>query len=461
MANTAETLITQVPSTPPPARTRSAHSNSPNPANPAKSGLASPPRLSTSMTPPPSTQPPRFQSPVQRSSVGPTDPLLSPPTTIKYSGSTALPTSDIVENASFDDLKTMVNDLIAAVKDARTSAAHFKLQYSLLAMETQEAAQRAEVEHQMTKREVEVLQASEQRHRAALLATPQHSASTQQPQLEALTKTCKSLEDERNEAEGRLNRAKKLIELEKDKVELLMEEKIMLKKRIRENREHFTRLRSQSPIYGTPRDQYTTPQRRGPPRFPESSSNIAALLAADQVLSGEVMSVPSTPTKSQVAPLRHGHSRGAHSLSSLHTTPVRPRAMASEGHGLRYSMSAPGSQLVNESAERERHERHERHERDSTISISDADEDSDMEIQHSQASDLATEMLRKNPASQESLRLSQSAQTSSHLLQTKLLGNVKKPGIGKRRGSFEEDVKAKKTKYSSGVGLGIEAWHPA
>ncbi|RMZ84771.1 hypothetical protein DV737_g930, partial [Chaetothyriales sp. CBS 132003] len=422
MANTTIETLTHVPSTPPPARTRSAHSSSPNAA---KSALASPPQLSASMTPPPSTQPPRFQSPVRRPSVGLTDPLLSPPTTIKYDGSTALPTRDIVESASLDDLRTMVNDLIAAVKDARTSAAHFKLQYSLLVMETQEAAQRAEVEHQMTKRE--------------------------------------SLEDERDEAEARLNRAKKLIELERDKVELLMEEKTMLKKRIRENREHFTRLRSQSPIYGTPRDPYTTPQqRRGLPRFPESSSNIAALLAADQVLSGEVMSVPSTPTKSQVASLRHGHLRGAHSLSSLHTTPARARAMPSDGHELSYPISAPGSQLVNESAERERHERHER---DSTISMSDVDEDSDNEIQHSQASDLATEMLRKNPASQESLRLSQSAQTSSHLLQTKLLGSsVKKPGVGKRRGSFEQDVKgikAKKAKYSSGVGLGIETWQPA
>jgi hypothetical protein len=350
----------------------------------------------------------------------------------------------------------MAADLVAAVTDERTSAAHFRLQYSLLAMETHEAAQRAEVEHQMTRREVEVLQAAEQRHRAQLSATPRNSLPTAQPQIDTLTRTCQDLEDERDEYAQKLQRAKKLIELEKDKTELLLEENSLLKRRIRENREHFTRLKSQSPIYATPRDPYTTP-RRAPPRFPETSSShqpFAALLAADQVLSGESISVPSTPTKSQSSKFKHGHTRGAHSLSSLHTTPVRTRPVtADEFPDPHYPLSAPGSQLVNESAERERHDR------DSTISISDAEELSN-EVPPSQASSLATDMLRKNPASQESLRLSQSAERSSNLLQTKLFGNVKKPRAGKRSGSFGEgDMKAKKAKLNQGVGLGIESWN--
>ena len=359
----------------------------------------------------------------------------------------------------------MATDLVAAVTDARTSAAHFKLQYNLLAMETQEAAQRAEVEHQMTRREVEVLQAADHRNRAALSATPRNSLPPQQPQIDALTRTCQDLEDERDEYASRLQRAKKLIELEKDKAELVMEENALLKRRIRENREHFTRLKSQSPIYMTPRDPYTTP-RRAPPRFAETSSShqpFAALLAADQVLNGESISVPSTPTKSQSSKIKHGHTRGAHSLSSLHTTPVRTRPVTSDGFpDTRHPLSAPGSQLVNESAERERHDR------DSTISISDAeDAGSENDIPQSQASSLATDMLRKNPASQESLRLSQSAERSSNLLQTKLFGNVKKPGVekyqsAKRRGSFgDSNVKMKKAKLHEGVGLGIEAWNRA
>lgn len=448
----------KVPSTPPPDRPPSTQSDNMN-----KSSLASPPPMSASMTPPPSSQPVRALSPVARSIMGQTDPFLaSPPMAIKFNPSASLPTSTAIDNASIDYLRKMATDLVAAVTDARTSAAHFKLQYSLLAMETQEATQRAEVEHQMTRREVEVLQVAEQRHRAALSATPRNSLPPAQPQIDTLTKTCQDLEDERDEYAHRLQRAKKLIELEKDKSELLMEENLLLKRRIRENREHFTRLKSQSPIYATPRDPYTTP-RRAPPRFPQNSSNhqpFAALLAADQVLSGESISVPSTPTRSQVAEVKHGHTRGAHSMSSLHTTPVRTRPVTADGFpDARFPLSAPGSQLVNESAERERRDR------DSTISISDVeDAASDDDIPQSQASSLATDMLRKNPASQESLRLSQGAERSSSLLQTKLFGNVKKPGIehqrpAKRRGSYgDADMKAKKAKLREGVGLGIDSW---
>jgi len=377
----------------------------------------------------------------------------------------ALPTAEAIANASLDGLRIMAQDLVAAVKDARMSAAHFKLQYSLLAMETQEAAERAEVEHQMTRREVEVLQAAEHKHRSSSLATRQNSLPPSQPQIEALTKTCKELEDERDEAEQRLQRAKKLIELEKDKAELLVEENMMLKRRIRENREHFSRLKSQSPVYTTPRDAFTTPQRKAIPRYPESApthTSIAALLAAGQVLSRESASVPSTPTKSHTSKLKRGHTRAAHSLSSLHTTPARTRPLTSDGFAdPSLPFSAPGSQLVNESAERERHDR------DSTISISDAEDDvsgDDDGIPQSQASSLATDMLRKNPGSQESLRLSQGAERSSNLLQTKLFGSVKKHGVdrsrqGKRRGSFQDaDIQAKKAKLNEGVGLGIESW---
>jgi hypothetical protein len=363
-------------------------------------------------------------------------------------------------------LKDMAQDLLNAVKEARTTAAHFKLQYSLLDMETREAAQRAEIEHQMTRKEMEVLHAVEQRHRAALTLAARNSVPPPNAQIQSLTQTCKALEEKRDEAEKRLERAKRVIELEKDKSELLAEENELLKRRIRENREHFTRFKSQSPNWSTPRDLFATPHRRTQQRFPESTPShqpFAALLAADQVLNGAEgsLSVPSTPTKSTVSKMKHGHTRGAHSLSSLHTTPARTRPVTSDGFGeTRYPMSAPAPPF-GESAERDRHER------DSTISVSDDDGSvSDDEIQQSQASSLATDMLRKNPGSQESLRLSQGAERSSNLLQSKLFGNVRKPAVdgvtGKRRGSFDEDaIRAKKARLANGVGLGIKEWNNA
>jgi hypothetical protein len=449
----------QIPSTPPPQS--QAMPNAIDTQALDNSAFKSPPPPSSSMTPPPSSQPNRFRSPMPRFAGLETDALLaSPPATIKYGPSGTLPTTDIIASAGLEELRTMVQNLMVAVSEARMSAAHFKLQHNLLTMESQESAQRAEVEHDMTRREVQVLQAADHRHRLAMSQTS-HSSQTPAPsqsQIDILTKTCQELEHERDEAERRLRKAKKIIEIEKDRSELLMEENMLLKKRIRENREHFTRMKSQSPIYATPRDAFTTPQRKAVPRFADSTPRhepFAALLAADQVLSLESMSVPGTPTHPSAVKLRQGHNRGAHSLSSLHSTPVRGRPATSDG----YPYSAPGSQLVNESAERERHDR------DSTISISDHEDNLSFDdVPHSQASSLATQMLRKNPGSQESLRLSQSAEQSSNLLQTKLLGKAKKAGLDRSRASKrqtssgEAESPTKKAKLSEGVGLGIATW---
>ncbi|EXJ94268.1 hypothetical protein A1O1_02661 [Capronia coronata CBS 617.96] len=412
------------------------------------------------MTPPPSTQPPRFHSPVHRIGLGPSGAFLaSPPTTVRANVLRALPTPDAIAKAGIEELRNMAQELVAAVQEARTSAAHFKLQHSLLAMESEEAAERAEVEHQMTRREVEVLQAVEHRKQTSLSMHHPRLQPSAQPQIDALTKTCQSLEHERDEAEDHLLRARKLLEVEKDKCELLKEENDRLKKRIRDNREHFSRLKSLSPSYTTPRDSFTTPQRKGVPRFSESApnhANIAALLAADQVLSQESASVPSTPTKTHTSKFKHGHSRGAHSLSSLLNTPVQTGPIMPERYQESVaSFSAPASRFARESAERDRHDR------DSTISISDGEEGSDDNIPQSQASSLASEMLRRNPGHQESLRLSQNAERSSNLLQTKLFGPIKKSSHPRKRGaSFgESDIKAKKAKISqSRVGLGIETW---
>ncbi|EXJ84563.1 hypothetical protein A1O3_05232 [Capronia epimyces CBS 606.96] len=456
MADSQPEMTTEaavIPSTPPPpSRTRSADSLS-------KSAYSSPPAMSASMTPPPSTQPPRFQSPVSRVSVGPSNVLLaSPPTTVRANVLHALPTPDAIAKADIEELRNMAQELVAAVQEARTSAAHFKLQHSLLAMESDEAAQRAEVEHQMTRREVEVLQAAEYRKRTSVSLHHPRSEPSLQPQIEALTRTCQALEDERNETEEQLLRTRKLLEVEKDKCELLQEENDRLKKRIRDNREHFSRLKSLSPSYTTPRDIFTTPQRKAVPRFHESApnhANIAALLAADQVLSQESASVPSTPTKTHASKFKHGHTRGAHSLSSLLTTSAHRRPVAHEDYPeTMVPLSAPATRFTRESAERERHDR------DSTISISDAEDGSDDNIPQSQASSLASEMLRRNPGNQESLRLSQNAERSSNLLQTKLFGPIKKSSHLRKRGaSFgESDITAKKAKISQGVGLGIESW---
>lgn len=442
-----------VPSTPPPQPTHTSNS--------------------TEMTPPPSTQPPRttFMS-TQSKSTQRSLFLQSPPSTVKAGIDRAVPISENIAKADQEELRRIVQDLLLAVAEARMSAAHFKLQHSLLTIECQESALRAEIENQMTHREVEVLQAAEHR-RSATAAVPQISQSPAQSEIDVLLRTCKDLEEGKNEAEHKLQKAKRIIEQEIDKTELLHDENMLLKTRIRENREHFNMMR-RSPAFHTlaiPSNDFATPQRKSAPQFTEptrshvSSRNqdpFAALLAADQVLSGEAASLPSTPTKTQSFKFHHGHARGAYSLSSLHTTPTHARSVIAgrpnyeneAGSGNRITYSAPSTKLVGLSDERDCRDR------DSTISVSDQEALTDEDLPQSQASSLAANMLRRNPGSQGSSSFPGQAERSSKVLQTKLFGQVKKAGTDrKRRSSFGDSGGMKKSKLAAGVvGLGIGAW---
>jgi hypothetical protein len=438
--------------------------------------FASPaPPSSSEMTPPPSAQP-RAPSPSRQF---PETAILpaSPPATVKSTALAAFaqtkepPRPEDVATATESDLRQLTNELGKTLQEARMSTAHFKLQYSLLAIESAEAVKRAEIEHEMTRREVEVFQTIQHRNRTSV---PSHvSQDTPSPQVESLIKRYKELESMNMILNRRLGRAKKLIIQEQDKNDLLVEENTRLRKRIKENREHTTRLRSQGLLNLTPRHEFATPQRKPAPRFPDrprgtGQNSFAALLAAGEALSGEAASLPSTPTvPRRPAKLHPSHSRGTHSLSSLPTTPSRPATADANlftpvnklNVDGRMSFSAPVSQVVPETDRR-------RHDRDSTISVSDEEAVTDDDVPASQASSLATSMLRRNPGSQEEPSIPTNPSKSSAALQSKLFGQVKKIGVHKlptkRHASFgEADVPAKKARMSEIVGLGIGHWGSA
>ena len=475
---------TQVPSTPSPA---AANGQSPKAADidsAAKTTfedrvVASPPLQSQSnnMTPPPSSQVPSLRSPRTRSSAALNRGLPnSPPPTVRIGHADGLPTDDHINGLDDDKSKQVAKDLRAALAEERMKSAHLQLQHNLLSIETRESAQRAEIEHQMMQREVEVLQAAHVRQKA-IAASQRNISSAPLVQNEALIARVEILEQDLETANKKLRRAMRAVEEREDLLQDANEEIARLKKRIRDNREHFNRMRMQSPIQFSPRIDYMTPQRKVPPQFPTSarsqggnSDAFAYLLAADQVLSQEPASVPSTPTKTSSSKNRYGHLRGAQSLSSIPTTP-QSRPVTADRNFLtpqnrapidpRIAYSAPASQMVKESMERGRHDR------DSTISVSDDEEEAvtDEELPPSSASDLATSMLRRNPGSQEERISSSQTEKSSNLLQSKLFGHIRKPGserpgLDKKRTASpgNDHVSRKKAKISEGVGLGIGSW---
>jgi hypothetical protein len=452
------------------------------------------------MTPPPSSQAHAVRrttlSDIHRDITPTPSALSSPPPTavngvkreVPAGAPTLGPTAQQLANATNADLREMLEAATASnqrleanLAETRMSVAHYKLQYNLLTIETEENAKRMEVEHEMTRREVDVLQ-----HAC------QGRDSPSQDYIAKLKAYCFSVEEDNIALQRRLDNAKKIIEMKDDELASAKAKEELLLERIRQNREHLNYLRSPGGIFhvATPKQTHSsypaTPQqyRSTPKHTPMTGHSIrqgrdhsqepfAALLLADRVLSQENNSAPSTPVVSRRADPRtpNKHSRGVQSLSSLPATPRSARPGTSNSTLLPSIQFTPQaeSHLANQHSRERR-----RKSRDSTISASDNEElaraalssfrEESEEIQESQASQNAAEMLRIDP--RESFEVAASRNNTptpttdkSSLLQSKIFGTVTKVPTEKRKRGEADVVKEYSTKKlragPEGIGLGI------
>lgn len=421
------------------------------------------------------------------------NPLASPPATLKpgpnpKSGTLfgEVPTAGSIQNLDEDQLRDLVSGLLPALTEARMSAAHSRLQHQLLTIETTEFTKRAEVEHDLTRREVQVLSGGQAQRGPS--ASPRSPQSPSRRHLDLALKRCNELQNQNALLEQRLIRAKKAITKLDEKNFDLKDEVQRLRQRIKQNREHLNEMRSTGTISinGTPTTEYRTPLHRTPRTSATARSSHApqsahhgsqdafdALVIAGEVMSGEANSVPSTPTRASVSAkkLQHGHIRGAHSLSSLPNTPNRSKPVTAHSNivtpvsqsdrDLLLGISAPSTQLTYEV---QRHQSS----RDSTISASDQEEDAydDYSVPASQASQQAASMLRRD-TKKASDRHGKTAPK-----QAKIYGQVSKPGSGKigstnKRAAegllYDQAARSAKRAKIGGtspekVGLGIRSW---
>jgi acetyl-CoA acyltransferase 1 len=456
------------------------------------------------MTPPPSSQVPNIRHAATPRQIGTS--LSSPPTSLNgverkdsTGASFTRPSHEQLSDASTEELRELLRDVLGenerlelAASEARMSAAHYKLQHNLLSIEAEESSKRMEVEHDMTRREVDFLQYASQN---------QDCSPTGQEYVTKLKAYCQSIEQENATIYQRLQKAKKAIETRDEQLTIARDEKKLLLQRIRDNRQHFNVLRSPGGLLhvATPKasaNSYpTTPQQHHatPKHTPmagrsvrhgrdQSQEPFAALLLADRVLSQENNSAPSTPVTDRRPHPRtpiHRHNRGVQSLSSLPTTPKSGRPTTANSTllpSVQFTPQAESRVLTSHTSIHDARERS-RKSRDSTISASDAEEiahavmDSNREtreeIQESQASLSATEMLRIDP--RESFEVAASPTTTptpateqSGLLQSKIFGAVSKPTIEKRKNSegYDSDHLLKKPRTGEeliGLGIGFHA----
>ena len=475
--------------------------NNANYGVPSNGRYHSPPTTSIiDLTPPPSSQIPK-SIPKSNAGASKDQPLVSPPATLKIgppivppSNSTLreLPTLDDVARLSEDQLRGLVTELLPALGAARMAAAHSKLQYSLLSIENVESGKRAAVEHELTRREVEVLQTGSPRMPGRGLHGIDHPGSpynSSQRRLDLALKHTRNLEADNVVLDRRLRQAKKVIKQLDGKVVQLSEDNHLLRQRIKQNRDHLDAIRSLNALssaHETPLIEHRSPSHRQTPRQPVNlrSAHVTnsragtqdlgldALLAAAEVQSGETNSVPSSPTLSRRMKLHPIHTRGTHSLSSLPATPSRSRPVTADAFsmpvdrstsGLRSNLSAPKSHITYDESNLRREDR------DSTISVSDNEEAyTDEDVPASQASKVATSMLRSSVSLGDVAPGTEKIPETKTMVQGKLFGYVKKPmsGTNKRGGSreiFKDQVQSNKKARvhevsTQGVGLGIRSW---
>ena len=403
--------------------------------------------IPSSLTPPPSTQ----VAPVngldhevkgarQRFSHSQESEFVSPPATILNNikdrivlSSYIPPSSEEMAESSAEELRAMLQTCIAEHQKTKMETAHHKLQYNLLSLQSSEDSNRAEVELEMLRKEIEALRTAEHSRQA------RRDLSTFSETLQGKYLDLKeAYEESLAEADAlslRLKMAKKIIQEKDDEVTVLIDERHQLLNRIRENREHMNKLRSPGGLFHglvTPKQSSgTSPaQNRSTPRQGqravgefESGNKLNTLL---EVLSQDNNSAPSTPLLGPRSGARNSskHQRNAQSMSSLPTTPIsRPRGQ--------HASLLPSANLVPQTEPRQRLPRDYQHaaaparkgdrrrSRESTISADDNEElarqavksftslashgssqgrrgGDESDVFSSQASQAATEMLRRD-----------------------------------------------------------------
>lgn len=391
-----------------------------------------------------------------------------------------------IASASPEELRSKLTDVLPAYHEARTSAAHYKLQYQMLSTESAAAMERMGVEMRMAQCETDVLQTAEQQK--ATSSTPMRpSPGLQDPNMRpvhidlynAMVREIGELKASNNFLGTESQHQQRLIWQQESEIASLNDKVTLLRDRIRENREHLNRFnkRGHGMLDATPRSEYNTPYRG---HASQEQQGFAALLHATEMASQEAVTSRKKP----------GHARNTHSMSSLPATPNRPRVqpayqtpsgrqpqskLPSTAPPPRtsfmraqdvYTKPLPVPQSQGPPSD------------DGTVSASDNDSEAetdiidapDDEISESQASQAASAMLRpgEQKAKRESFKgsgmLAGSSQASAGsfastgsggaggLKQSKLFGAVTKRGID--RSGAEQGPPAKRMR-PEGVGLGI------
>ena len=382
-------------------------------------------------------------------------------------------TTEQIANASTEELRAKVKELQAGFQEAKMSAAHHKLQYQMLAQESTAAIERMSVEARMAQYENEVLHVAEQ---AKVAATPVQPYPFQEGMIpvhkdlyQRMCKEIQELTDHRNYLTNEHSQQEKIILRQDAEIASLDDKVVLLRDRIRENREQMRRLRRgfDSQYDNTPRSLYTDPLRSGV-SSQEQPQPFAALLQASEMASQEAR-----------RPLgaKKGHARNMHSTSSLPNTPQRmynSQPMYNTPQGRQPPLKVPSTAPAPRTSAMRTPDVYMQSSlpvphipaappSEGTVSVHEGDSEAETDIieqdefdavSESQASRAASQMLRSSQeqqAKRESFKGSGMLSSGSEKMkQTKLFGTVRKANVDRN-----DERPAKRARVGEAVGLGI------
>lgn len=436
----------------------------------ASSNVAVTPPLSSQQLAPPSRS-------ITPSSRPPTSHLSSPPLTVgaRIDVTRAVEkdilsvSSERIRQASPEGLRSIIADLMPALQEARTDAAHYRLQYQMLTIESAEAVERIQVEMDMAQRELEVLQATEQQQEPVEQQPSPLKAAEVDPSVRsihvdlynAIIKEIQDLKSRDFHHEATIALQKRMIVQQESEIASMTDRIVMLRERLQENRDHLNRYRRGTSAMpeGTPRSERSTPYRAPSATYGREQRPFAALLHATDLMSHQPPATPSTPKRKRT----HG--------PSMPTTPqtVQPRMshnayetpQSSHTVHLKVPMSAPAPRMpFLANIARAANEVQRAHESDGTVSASDDSEaetevpDQEDHLAESQASLLASDLLRTPTR----LSTQRNVSGGQPLTQSRLFGQVKKSGL--QREDAERQTKRARA-GSDSVDLGIAGFREA
>lgn len=240
---------------------------------------------------------------------GSTTPSLNPRTTAAVaspSSSSPSPASDTfvlseqhVQQAQPDELRAIIARLMPLLQEARSDAAHHKLQYHMLAIETTEAMERIQVEMDMAQRETDLLKANDPVESRITRADHHADSSIRRVHADiwdSMVKETQSLKSQNAQLEQLVSQHKRMVVQQESEIATLNDRITLYRERLRENRAHLNRYRRTAGFPDSPRKSqsvqsspWTTREQDQPP--------FAALLHASDLMSVRSPTTPRTPTR--------------------------------------------------------------------------------------------------------------------------------------------------------------------